>query len=89
MMAPDGTLHGDRYLAPGTRVCLEHRQNDEISPEYGVVVHCWHDDQLQGYDCYVAFFGDGFPPTMPPEKPYILRYSASTLATIEDVSYPP
>lgn len=87
-VAPDGTLHGMRYLAPGTRVRLESGLNDagENVPEYGMVVHCWRDDKVDGYDCYVAFFGGDFPTSKPCEKPYILRYYSSTLATVEAVS---
>jgi hypothetical protein len=86
-MAPDGTRHGERYLAPGTRVCLENGLNDdgEDAPEYGVVVHCWRDEGAGGYDCYVAFFGSELPTNEPTEKPYVLRYYASTLATVQEV----
>lgn len=87
-MAPDGTLHAMRYLAPGTRVCLESGLNDagEEAPEYGVVIHCWRIEELDAYDCYVAFFGSEFPTGEPNEKPYILRYYTSTLETVENVS---
>jgi hypothetical protein len=87
-LAPDGTRHGIRYLAPGTRVCLENGLNDAgaDAPEYGVVVHCWRDESIDMYDCYVAFFGAGFPTGEPSEKPYILRYYTSTLRTVEKVS---
>lgn len=89
-MMPDGTLHGNRYLGPGTKVCLENGLNDagEEASEYGVVVHCWRHEELGYgfYDCYVAFFGGTFPSGEPADKPYILRYAASTLATIEDGS---
>jgi len=87
-LAPDGTRHGIRYLYPGTRVCLENGLNEagEAAPEYGVVVHCWRDEGIDIYHCYVAFFGAGFPTGVPSEKPYILRYSTSTLRTVEKVS---
>ncbi len=83
-MMPDGTLHGDRYLAPGTRVCRENGAADsgEDAREYGIVVHCWKDDELGLYDCYVAFFGSTFPDAKPSDKPYILRYAACTLKTL-------
>jgi hypothetical protein len=45
------------YLRPGTRV----RYDGTGKPEYGIVVHCWINDEVQAYDCYVAFFGDQFP----------------------------
>lgn len=66
----------DRYLAPGTRVRRDTSFDgeDAVTPEYGVVVHCWANDGIEAYDCYVAFFGDRFPAGQPTEKPYILRY---------------
>lgn len=64
------------YLAPGTSVCYD---GIEDEPEYGVVVHCWFDDDIQTYDCYVAFFGNSQPKGAPIEKPYILRYASTSL----------
>jgi len=81
-MMNNGTLHGDRYLAPGTRVRLNN-EGDELLSEYGVIVHCWRDEKIHAFDCYIAFFGDQFPSGEPSEKPYILRYYASSLE-IED-----
>ena len=52
---------------------------DEGGPEYGVVVQCWDDDEIGGYDCYVAFFGSKLPSGKPEEKPYVLRYAATSL----------
>ena len=44
-----------RYLKPGTLV----RRTDLSgnSSEDGVVIHCWLDDALGFFDCYVAFCG--------------------------------
>ncbi len=70
----------DRYLSPGTKVRLE---SEEGKPEEGVVVHCWGNDEIDAYDCYVAFFGKTLPIREPTEKPYILRYAASSLKVIE------
>lgn len=70
----------DRYLAPGTAVRYDGL--DVGGPEYGVVVHCWKSEEVHGYDCYVAFFGDRFPMGTPTRKPYVLRYFASSLRVI-------
>lgn len=75
----------DRFLAPGTRVRREvtWNENDKVRPEFGVVVHCWKDDRIGMFDCYVAFFGfAGFPEAEPAEKPYILRYAATSLIPV-------
>jgi hypothetical protein len=66
------------YLAPGTPVRYD--SLEQCGPEYGVVVHCWLDDEINAYDCYVvAFFGNEEPAGKPPEKPYILRYASTSL----------
>ncbi|WGM32185.1 hypothetical protein [Brevundimonas sp. NIBR11] len=72
----------DRFLEPGTPV---RRTNigDGIW-EDGVVVHCWFDDELRAYDCYVAFFGDAIPEGEPSVKPYVLRYASTSLVVIKD-----
>lgn len=75
----------DRFLAPGTRVRRDSEWDDheEVRPEFGVVVHCWKDEQIGTFDCYVAFFGfAGFPAAQPAEKPYILRYAAISLTPV-------
>lgn len=74
----------DRLIAPGTPVRLDSLVNDddEPTPEFGIVVHCWLDDELGGFDCYVAFFGPEFPDGKPPEKPYVLRYAATSLTVL-------
>ena len=73
------------YLPPGKSV----RYDDFVGggPEYGIVVHCWLDDQINAHDRYVAFFGDEQPIGKPLEKPYILRY-ASISPTIIDAAAP-
>ena len=80
-MHKDGTLHGNRYLAPGTRVRLDNVGEIPFS-EHGVVVHCWKDRQSGLFDCHIAFYGEQMPMDEPSEKPYVLRYYASTLATV-------
>jgi hypothetical protein len=54
----------------------------EDGPEYGVVVHCWFNDEIQCYDCYVAFFGSELPTGKPNDKPYVLRYASMSLTVI-------
>jgi hypothetical protein len=77
-------LTGNRYLCPGTKVRLDSLRNgsDEPTSEYGIVVHCWEEAELDFFDCYVAFFGDGVPTGKPAEKPYVLKYAAISLTTI-------
>jgi hypothetical protein len=74
----------DQYLAAGTRVRLDSffDDSDEATPEYGIVVHCWRDTELDFHNCYIAFFGDGFPDGEPNEMPYMLRYAAVSLTVI-------
>ena len=74
----------DRLIPSGTRVRLDSLVNDEGEPtaEFGVVVHCWLDDEIGMFDCYVAFFGPEFPEGKPSEKPYILRYAATSLTVL-------
>jgi hypothetical protein len=74
----------DRFLHPGTKVRLDSlvNDNDEVTSEYGVVVHCWQDQELGFHNCYVAFFGDAMPSGQPAEKPYVLRYAAISLTPL-------
>lgn len=69
------------YLPPGTRV--RYGGLEDGQPEYGVVVHCWFDDECDGYDCYIAFFGPAEPLGKPPRRPYVLRYFASSLEVVD------
>jgi hypothetical protein len=75
---------GDRFISPGTKVRLDSIVNDNDAPtfEFGIVVHCWEDEGIGAFDCYVAFFGDALPSGKPSEKPYVLRYAATSLTTI-------
>ncbi len=72
------------YLKAGIRVRYD--GFEDAGPEYGVVVHCWFNDELQVHDCYVAFFGEEQPSGEPNEKPYILRYASSSLTLLEALS---
>jgi hypothetical protein len=77
-MSANNASHGP-YLSAGTPVRYD---GLEDRPEYGVVVHCWLDDEIRAYDCYVAFFGDVQPAGKPNKKPYILRYASTSLTVI-------
>lgn len=73
------------YLAPGTKVRHVVHYGEHDAPgewEYGVVVHCWLNEQMQAYDCYVAFFGGSLPTGAPNERPYVLRYFSTSLEVI-------
>ncbi len=70
----------DHHLEPGTRVRLANHLDG--SWEDGVVVHCWFDAEIGFHDCYVAFFGDAIPDGQPSERPYILRYAATSLTVL-------
>ena len=83
IMTEDKGMFGP-YLPPGTPVRYD---GLEEGYDYGVVVHCWLDDEIQIYDCYVAFFGNTRPTGKPPAKPYILRY-ASTSLNVTDLNQP-
>ena len=58
-------------LRPGDTV--RHTSTGEV----GRIVSTWNDDGVT--DCYVAFFGSSYPEGKPTEKPYVLRYYASSL----------
>ncbi len=68
------------FLPPGTKVRLD--GSDEFGPEYGIVVHCWLDEELEGYDCHVAFYGDSFPDGPPTQLPYVLHYFSTSLRVV-------
>ena len=72
--------YGGPYLPPGTPV--RNDGLDEGGPEYGVVVHCWLEQEIDGYDCYVAFFGNEPPTGKPAKMPYILRYASTSLTVV-------
>ncbi|QIK78004.1 hypothetical protein G7077_02825 [Sphingomonas piscis] len=73
---------GDRFIAPGTPVRYDGLE--EGGSQYGIVIHCWSDDDLGAHDCYVAFFGAEMPAFKPAETPYVLRYAASSLSVLND-----
>jgi hypothetical protein len=51
--------------------------------EVGLVVWLWHNSEIDTTDAYVAFFGAEWPVGEPSEKPYVLRYLASSLEALE------
>lgn len=65
-------------LHPGDAVMLP------ITKECGRVVATWQ-DKYGTWDCYVAFFGVGKKSLAkkPTEKPYVLRYYASSLKLLD------
>lgn len=70
------------YLSPGTLVRYD-GLGEEYGPEYGVVVHCWFNEEMGGYDCYIAFFGRHQPSGEPLGAPYILRYAAFSVTVLD------
>ncbi|MEP0191125.1 MAG: hypothetical protein ABJP70_10905 [Erythrobacter sp.] len=76
---------GDRYIAPGTPVCIDWVDEEgKPSPEFGVMIHCWLHDDLGVFDCYFASFGDELPKKGPSESPAILRYTAASFRVVAD-----
>lgn len=71
----------DRFISPGTPVRYDGLE--EGGPEYGVVIHCWFDEDIGGHDCYVAFFGAEMPAGKSAEKPNVLRYAAFSLRILQ------
>ena len=51
--------------------------------EVGIVVHTWYKPTIDETDCYIAFFGQSFPEGKPTEKPYVLRYAATSLEAVD------
>lgn len=68
------------HLKAGTRVRYDGLEGQ--AAEYGVVIHCWFNEEIQSHDCYVAFFGNEEPSNEPSEKPYVLRYASASLTVL-------
>ena len=74
---PEGRqCNNDEYIEP-TKVKLP------STGEYGIVTHCWYNDKIFDFDCYVAFYGTSFPDRETECLPYILRYGAVSLEILE------
>jgi hypothetical protein len=74
----------DRFLNPGTRVRLAIKLSEDgmVTPQSGVVIHCWHDDDANCFQSMVAFFGDELPRGKPSNEPYIVQHKATSLEEI-------
>jgi len=83
-MSDIGAPYSD-FLPAGTKVVREAYFNEDTSltAEYGVIVHCWLNDEISAYDCYVAFFGTNPPSVQQGEKPYVLRYASESLKVLD------
>ena len=51
--------------------------------EVGIIIYTWESKEILEIDCYIAFFGKSFPQAEPDEKPYVLRYTLSSLEILE------
>lgn len=71
-----------QFLLPGTKVCLVDHDTDD--KEMGIIIHCWLNEEIQGFDSYIAFFGEKFPRNKPDNLPYILRYATILLDVLPD-----
>jgi hypothetical protein len=67
-------------VKPGTRV--RHPGTGEV----GIVVHSWHDQDIDAEDNYIAFFGREFPDAEPDRIPYILRYATVGLEIVGEAT---
>jgi hypothetical protein len=76
--------HGT-FLPAGTNVRYDGGRHEGIV-EFGIVVHCWLDEEIDGYDCYIAFFGEKRPSGKPSERPYILRYASTSLVVLDQTT---
>jgi hypothetical protein len=75
----EGTI--GEFLPSGTKVRYDGLVDG--GPEYGVVIHCWIDEEADFYDCHIAFYGDAFPSGAPKEMPYVLRYASASLVVLD------
>ena len=71
------TTAEDQPIPVGTRVRLKGTR------EAGVVIHHWHDKELDCFDYYIAFFGKRFTKGKPARIPYVLRYLGSSLDIVD------
>jgi hypothetical protein len=71
----------NRFLKPGTRVRLAIKLAGDgmVTPQSGIVIHCWLDKDANCFQSYVAFFGDKLPRGKPSNEPYIVQHKAISL----------
>lgn len=69
------------YLPRGPTA--RHDGLEEGEPDCGSAIHCWLDVEVAARNCYVAFFDNHQLNEKPTEKPYILRYTSTSLAFVE------
>ncbi|MDJ0640697.1 MAG: hypothetical protein QNJ20_17885 [Paracoccaceae bacterium] len=67
------------YLAPGTPVL------HPGTGEEGLLVHCWMNPEIGGWDCYVALFDGTRPDWRTDARPTVLRYASTTLRALDTV----
>ena len=80
-----------KYLKPGTYVRRESGGSEgEILTEYGIVVYCWMNAEIDMYDCYIAFYGHSMPIDKEEleEPAYILRYASTSLTVVNENGEP-
>jgi hypothetical protein len=76
----------NRFIKPGTRVRLAIKLSDDgmVTPQSGIVIHCWQDKDADHFQCFVAFFGNTLPRGKPSNEPYIVRHKAISLEEIPE-----
>lgn len=82
-----------KYLKPGTYVRRGVPGPEipgEVSAEYGIIVYCWMNPDIDMYDCYVAFYGHSMPIDKQDlqDGPYILRYASTSLTVVDEFGKP-
>ena len=75
-------FYGLHFVKPNMTLRIGQRVRLRATGEVGVVAYLWT-DEYGDLDTYVSFFGKEFPIGEPAEKPYVLRYYASSLDSAE------
>jgi len=71
-----------KWIRMDTELQIGQKVKLKSTKEVGIVTWLWKDEHGDT-DAYVAFFGKKFPRGVPKEKPYVLRYYASSLIALE------
>jgi hypothetical protein len=50
-----------------------------VTPQSGIVIHCWLDKDADCFKSLVAFFGNKLPRGKPSIEPYIVQHKAISL----------